>query len=178
MSLSQQEDDFLMWNVYADKATGVCIEFDEDQLEEQLRKLKINSVDLRHVQYQYASSKHYEILFNYIEKGNFEKHMGIKNCISNMFFSGYNYKKKPFINENEVRLVLSPFNEILPEFECEKNIRTYIKVPLTYGFLSKVIKSIKLGKYCQQSLPSLKMFLKSFNLEIDVKTSIVNPTQI
>ncbi|MCD8108831.1 MAG: DUF2971 domain-containing protein [Clostridiales bacterium] len=121
---SRYRDDAAQWERYANRGHGVCIAFREDLL----REMAIEPLSLQTVFYQdeVGSHKLVDTLYQLISQNEcpFNMTQEIRETLNHAWAASAAFKHPSFASENEVRLVVSPFEhgyfDVQPRYHITK----------------------------------------------------------
>lgn len=167
---SRYRDDAAQWERYANRGHGVCIAFREDLL----RKMAIEPLSLQTVFYQDEVGSHELVdnLYQLIDQNECPLKMTqkIRETLNHAWAASAAFKHPSFASENEVRLVVSPFEhgyfDVQPRYHITKerikkyypvNIRELCRIADTN--LEDVIVELIIGPESTQSVPILQDYL-------------------
>ncbi|MCC8126128.1 MAG: DUF2971 domain-containing protein [Clostridiales bacterium] len=167
---SRYRDDAAQWERYANRGHGVCIAFREDLL----RKMAVGPLSLQTVFYQDEVTGHelVEILYQLIRRNKSPLNMTqeIRETLNRAWAASAAFKHPSFASENEVRLVVSPFEhgyfDVQPRYHITKE-RIKKFYPLNMQELCRtagtkpedVFVELIIGPESTQSLPILQDYL-------------------
>jgi len=167
---SRYRDDAAQWERYANRGHGVCIAFREDLL----RKMAIEPLSLQTVFYQdeVGSHKLVDTLYQLISQNECPLKMTqeIRETLNHAWAASAAFKHPSFASENEVRLVVSPFEhgyfDVQPRYHITKErIKKYYPVNMkelcriANTNLEDVIVELIIGPESTQSVPILQDYL-------------------
>ena len=167
---SRYRDDAAQWERYGNRGRGVCIAFRGDLL----ARMAAGALSLEAVQYQVDVSDHplaeeLHALLAEAEAADGQT-PALRNLLNRAWVTSAVYKHPSFASENEVRLVVSPFERAYFDVEPRYHItRDRIKkyYPLDLGQmcgragigLEDLIPELMIGPESTQSLPILQDYL-------------------
>lgn len=167
---SRYRDDAAQWERYANRGHGVCIAFREDLL----REMAIEPLSLQTVFYQdeVGSHKLVDTLYQLISQNEcpFNMTQEIRETLNHAWAASAAFKHPSFASENEVRLVVSPFEhgyfDVQPRYHITKErIKKYYPVNMKElcriagTKLEEVIVELIVGPESTQSVPILQDYL-------------------
>ncbi len=167
---SRYRDDAAQWERYANRGHGVCIAFREDLL----RKMSIEPLSLQTVFYQDEVGSHQlvDTLYQLISQNEcpFNMTQEIRETLNHAWAASAAFKHPSFASENEVRLVVSPFEhgyfDVQPRYHITKErIKKYYPVNMKElcriagTKLEDVIVELIVGPESTQSVPILQDYL-------------------
>ncbi|MDO6688086.1 MULTISPECIES: DUF2971 domain-containing protein [unclassified Agarivorans] len=156
-STSKIEDDLTQWRSYTQKGLGVCIEFDQDELEKQVFKLLRDDKAVSH-ECVYREEEKRDLFIKYVQSvrdNNWYKSMNrshpqflnhihfASNYITSLQEMAIQMKHESFRAESEVRFFIfqDSFNGDIKIKPCSLGLTRYVCVPIT----PECIKSIRTG---------------------------------
>lgn len=171
---SKYRDDAAQWERYGNQGRGVCIAFDE----ELLAKMSKAPLSLRPVIYQedinesLLADEIHGILLSDISFEGYEKDPSLRHALDRAWAASAAYKHPSFASENEVRLLVSPFEQgyfdVQPRYHISRErIKKYYPLDLDKMCLEaettfeELIVELMIGPESTQSLPILKDYLLS-----------------
>ena len=188
MCLSKSADNPALWQNFVGGEKGVCIEFDEKKLKNEISKMKcgeesINIFDVQYIDFDYEG---YEKQF----KDTLNKFKDILDCnekiinLDDAFVfleeSSSKYKHKSFEYEKEKRIILKSYKnkdreDYLPieiiepngskkKIQISYNKKLHYEIPLDLSIIRKVILSPKLSSLLE--FKSLKFVDNDFEFDI------------
>lgn len=167
---SRYRDDAAQWERYANRGQGVCIAFREDLL----RTMAIEPLSLQTVFYQDEVGSHelVDTLYQLICQNECPLKMTreIRETLNHAWAASAAFKHPSFASENEVRLVVSPFEhgyfDVKPRYHITKErIKKYYPVNMLElcriagTKLQDVIVELIIGPESTQSVPILQDYL-------------------
>ena len=173
MCFSELDDDAAQWERYADNAEGICIVFNTKNI---MRVFYETDILFNRVYYNsnIRKHRHYEILYDYFEKGKLNGFANEEGQVANAIACGYCCKHRSFRSEKEIRVV--NLWSAIPEHtdvktECVHGvIKKFMKfhmeerckdVGLDFGDL---IEEIVIGPKSAQDINSLQLFVEQNGL--------------
>ena len=171
---SQASDDAAQWERYANRGKGVCLCFQREMLE----KLTGDTVSLKKVIYQNDLDDHpladrlFERLQKKVDVGGTDE---LKKIRAEVCSEAAAYKHPSFSSENEIRLVVMPFEvgdlQLQPRYHvARERIKKYYPLDLDRMCrdngvdIEDLITGIVIGPESTQSLPILKDYLSDLGL--------------
>ena len=171
---SRYRDDAAQWERYGNQGRGVCIAFDETLLAETAKA----PLSLRPVLYQEniqghpLVSKIHELLCGDISGNDYSSNPQLRKTLDRAWAASAAYKHPSFASENEVRLLVSPFEQgyfdVQPQYHISRErIKKYYPLDLiqmcneTGATIENLISELIIGPESTQSLPILKDYLCS-----------------
>lgn len=166
---SLYRDDAAQWERYGNHGRGVCIAFDRDCLS----KIIQAPVSLQKVYYQDNMHDHplaEKLYYLLHEAPSEERDQKIRKILDDAWVSSAAYKHPSFACENEVRLIVPPFDEsyfhVKPQYHITKErIKKYYPLNLkemcenSQVTMKELITEIIIGPESTQSLPILQDYL-------------------
>ncbi|MCD8151043.1 MAG: DUF2971 domain-containing protein [Clostridiales bacterium] len=167
---SRYRDDAAQWERYANRGRGVCIAFREELLD----RMVVEPLSLQTVFYQDTVGEHAlaGTLYRLIRQCESPFHMTpeIRETLNHAWAASAAFKHPSFASENEVRLVVSPFEhgyfDVQPRYHItNERIKKYYPVNLeelcaAIGMgLDDVIAELIIGPESTQSVPILQDYL-------------------
>ncbi|MCD8299703.1 MAG: DUF2971 domain-containing protein [Clostridiales bacterium] len=168
---SRYRDDAAQWERYANRGKGVCIGFQYDLFQEMV----MEPLSLQAVFYQDDMAEHemVDTLYHLIKKHKDSSTISaeLREAMNHAWASSAAFKHPSFACENEVRLVVSPFEKgyfnVQPRYHvARERIKKYYPVDLkklcrNVGIeLEDVVTEIIIGPESTQSVPILQDYLK------------------
>lgn len=171
---SRYRDDAAQWERYGNQGRGVCIAFDEPLLAEMAKApLSLKPVLYQeNIQDHHLVSKIYEILCGDIPAEDYSSSPALRKALDRAWAASAAYKHPSFASENEVRLLVSPFEQgyfdVQPQYHISRErIKKYYPLDLdhmceeTGTTIEELISELIIGPESTQSLPILKDYLCS-----------------
>ena len=176
---SRYRDDAAQWERYGNQGRGVCIAFDEARLAEMTKA----PLSLKPVLYQETIQGHplaseiHEILSGDISADDYSSCPRLRETLNRAWAASAAYKHPSFASENEVRLLVSPFEQgyfaVQPQYHISRErIKKYYPLDLKYMCddteitMEELIKELIIGPESTQSLPILKDYLYSLGFHV------------
>lgn len=172
---SRYRDDAAQWERYGNRGRGVCIAFDG----ELLRQLTGGAVTLQTVFYQDDMTEH-ELVEVFCRLARSRQSLDsadpeVQQALNSAWVCSAAFKHPSFACENEVRLVVSPFEQeyfgVLPRYHVSHDrIKKYYPLNLTRmcqhaGICpEQLVTEIIIGPESTQSLPILQDYLRDSGL--------------
>ncbi|MCC8168214.1 MAG: DUF2971 domain-containing protein [Clostridiales bacterium] len=177
---SRYRDDAAQWERYANRGCGVCIAFSE----ELLQRMAVEPLSLQAVFYQDEVGE-YELvdtLYHLICRNESPLHMTseIRETLNHAWAASAAFKHPSFASENEVRLVVSPFEQgyfdVQPRYHITKErIKKYYPVDMRElcraagTRLEDVVVELIIGPESTQSVPILQDYLTDIGFPVMAK---------
>lgn len=173
---SRYRDDAAQWERYGNRGKGVCIAFHGSLLQ----KLAVGALSLQTVFYQDDMTEHelVDVFYQLAQDGQplTENRAAVRNALNTAWICSAAFKHPSFACENEVRLVVSPFEQeyfgVRPGYHISPDrIKKYYPLNLSQmcqraGFrLEGLIAEIIIGPESTQSLAILQDYLLDHGLE-------------
>lgn len=171
---SRYRDDAAQWERYGNQGRGVCIAFDEPLLAEMAKApLSLKPVLYQeNIQDHHLVSKIYEILCGDIPAEDYSSSPALRKALDRAWAASAAYKHPSFASENEVRLLVSPFEQgyfdVQPQYHISRErIKKYYPLNLdhmceeTGTTIEELISELIIGPESTQSLPILQDYLCS-----------------
>ncbi len=168
---SRYRDDAAQWERYANRGKGVCMGFQYDLFKEMVKE----PLSLQAVFYQDDMGEHelVQTLYHLIRSSSdpWDMTPELREVMNHAWAASAAFKHPSFACENEVRLVVSPFEKgyfnVQPRYHvARERIKKYYPVDLkrlckNVGIeLEDVITEIIIGPESTQSIPILQDYLK------------------
>lgn len=173
---SRYRDDAAQWERYGNRGRGVCIAFQEQLLE----RMATGALSLQSVQYQNRIETNrlvdelYQVL-DRLEEAD-DQDPELRKVLNQAWVASAAYKHPSFSSENEVRLVVSPFEQeyfdVIPRYHISRDrIKKYYPLDLErmcrymHTTMEALIPELIIGPESTQSLPILQDYLQSLGYD-------------
>jgi hypothetical protein len=172
---SRYRDDAAQWERYGHHGRGVCIAFQEKRLQ----KLAGRAISLQTVFYQDDMTEHEltDVFYHLaLEEEDLKESTGaVRDALNSAWVCSAAFKHPSFACENEVRLVVSPFEQeyfnVKPRYHVsQERIKKYYPLNLQQMCtqaaitMEELITEIIIGPETTQSLPILQDYLNDNGL--------------
>ena len=172
---SHRKDDAAQWERYGRAGRGVCIGFSR----EALKKLTTGALSLEQVYYQSDMSGHplIDTFVRAMQLPEPRRRLVLRRALDEAWTSSAAFKHPSFFSEDEVRLVVTPFQiayfQVQPQYHVtEDRIKKFYPLNLRElcgeaGIsLEELIVEIVIGPQSTQSPPIMRDYLQSLQLPI------------
>lgn len=171
---SRYRDDAAQWERYGNQGRGICIAFDESLLSKMAKApLSLKPVIYREdINESLLADRICDILRGDISFEDYSKEPALRSALNRAWAASAAYKHPSFASENEVRLLVSPFEQgyfdVKPEYHISRErIKKYYPLDLdkmcaeAETTFEELIVELIIGPESTQSLPILKDYLLS-----------------